>query len=328
MQWLDKHWYRQGLTGLMLLLMPLSWLYQSLMRIRRWCYLRGYFTSTKMPHPVIVVGNLSVGGTGKSPMVLALVQLLKQQGCKPGIVSRGYGGSNCKTTEALLVTQDIDADVCGDEAKMLAERSQVPVVVCRDRVKAARECLHHDVDVIISDDGLQHYALQRDIEIIMMDNVRRLGNQYCLPSGPLREHVNRLLDGDFVVVTGGHANDKYSTQFTINDVVALSDSTHALHPSAFVGCTVHAVAGIGHPQRFFQTLRDIGVDVIEHAFEDHYVFSIDDFAFDDNYPIIMTEKDAVKCNHFANGKMYYLKVSVALNENFTDDFLRRTAHII
>ncbi|MCC5888442.1 MAG: tetraacyldisaccharide 4'-kinase [Gammaproteobacteria bacterium] len=247
--------------------------------------------------PVIVVGNLSVGGTGKTPMVLWLVNHLRQRGWRPGVVSRGYGGR--RREEPMMVTSASDCRQSGDEALLMARRTAAPVVVAADRVAAVRRLLQEDVDIVISDDGLQHYRLARDVEIVMIDGCRGLGNGRCLPAGPLREPPERLRGADLTVVTGNRAS---ACAAMAAPGMALRASG-LLQPDSLTPISlqqmpegpVHAVAGIGHPQRFFRTLEQLGCEVIEHPYPDHHVFRWQELDCMDDRPIVMTEKDMMRC---------------------------------
>ncbi len=245
--------------------------------------------------PVIVVGNISVGGTGKTPFVIWLANFLAAHGRRPGVVSRGYGGT---ASSPLSVTAATSAALAGDEAPLIALRTGLPVVVARDRPAGVQCLLEAGVNVVISDDGLQHHALARDLEIVMLDGARGLGNGRCLPAGPLREAPERLASVDLVVSLGDlRAADATIAHHVLTlqpvDFIGLDGSIHGLHdvPRG----PVHAVAGIGHPERFFLLLETLGFDLVRHPFADHHVFRSRELRFDDPLPIIMTEKDMVRC---------------------------------
>uniref|UniRef100_A0A486XGL5 Tetraacyldisaccharide 4'-kinase n=1 Tax=Rheinheimera sp. BAL341 TaxID=1708203 RepID=A0A486XGL5_9GAMM len=292
-------WYQQG--RIYWLLLPLSALYWLLSALRRALFRYGLKRQIKLPVPVIVVGNISVGGTGKTPFTLLLADLLRQQGWRPGIISRGYGA---RITQPVLVSKTSDARQVGDEPLLLAQTSDCPVVVCPDRVAAAQHLLaNSDCNIIISDDGLQHYRLARDIEIVLLDGHRGLGNGHLLPAGPLREGIWRLGQVDLVV-----ANSAAS---------ALADGVMLLQPTAAQSliskallspCAVSLVAGIGNPQRFENTVRTAGFSIQgRHYFTDHHQFIAADFDAIPG-PVLMTEKDAVKCRPFAQPDWYSLAV--------------------
>jgi len=292
---------------------PVSLLYQLGARWRKsWLIRRAYW---KPPVPLIVVGNITVGGTGKSPLVISLVNYLKSLGLKPGIVSRGYGGKTkhypveiCATTNSTEV---------GDEPLMIYHRTACPVVVDPDRVRAVKSLLeHHDCDVLVSDDGLQHYALGRDIEIAVIDGQRGLGNGLCLPAGPLREPASRLKEVDLVVINGDkNPVSSYCDKPTLEMRIVTTrlidlKSREPLSLEALDGIRVHAVAGIGRPERFFNSLKELGCALVPHQFPDHHSFTRADVSFDDDLPVIMTEKDAVKFNGQSpgDGQYWYLEV--------------------
>lgn len=293
--WYKKNWLNY-------LLLPLSWCYQSIMSIRRWCYQTRWFKSYRSPAPVIVVGNLTVGGTGKTPVVIELAKQLTNLGYKPGIVSRGYGG---KAPEyPFLVSNNADVNFSGDEPKLIAKRTNCPVVVDPKRPRAAQFLLNNfSCDIVLSDDGLQHYAMDRDVEIVVQDSQRGNGNSFCLPAGPLREPIKRLASVDYVLT---------KLQPNVDTVYQLNNPEKTLELKDF--SKVHAVAGIGNPNKFFNLLRDNGVEVIEHPFPDHHRFRAKDLAFNDDLPIIITEKDAVKCDAISAPNCWVLAISVTLPE--------------
>ncbi len=283
------------------LLLPLAWLYGLLTAIRRLLFRLGLKPQHKLAAPVIVVGNISVGGTGKTPFTLLLCQLLQQQGWQPGIVSRGYGA---RISTPTLVKPDASAGAVGDEPLLLAQHSGCPVVVCPDRVAAAQYLLAHtNANIVISDDGLQHYALARDIEIVLIDGSRGLGNGQLLPAGPLREGAWRLKQADLVVANSQSvAQADGVMQLTAAAAKALTGEA-TLTPGP-----VTLVAGIGNPQRFERTALAAGFSITARRyFTDHHKFSAADFAGICG-PVLMTEKDAVKCRHFAAPDWFSLGV--------------------
>jgi tetraacyldisaccharide 4'-kinase len=314
---LAEGWYGQG--RLPWWCWPLAALYGAVMRLRRGLYRRGWLRSEKLPVPVIVVGNLTAGGTGKTPLTIALAGALHARGRRPGVVSRGYGGHR---REPLLLGERPLAAEVGDEP-CLIRASGVPVAVGRDRPAAARLLLEAGCDVLLADDGLQHYRLARDVEICVIDGVRRFGNRRLLPLGPLREPLSRLRDVDFRVCNGGAASDGEVPMRLEGDTVrALSDGRE--QPlAALRGQRVHAVAGIGHPRRFFDSLRAQGIEVIEHPFADHHAFAPAELEFGDDLPLLMTAKDAVKCRDFARDGWWSVPVRAVLPETFFDALLRR-----
>lgn len=308
--WLINSWYRPSVLNW--LLRPLSWLYRVTTWLRRQAYRCGVFKTTSLPVPVIVVGNISVGGSGKTPFVIWLAQYLKNQGWQPGIISRGYGGK--AEQYPCAVQHDSLALQVGDEPLLLHRRTQCPVVVAPDRVAAAKQLLTETAcNIIITDDGLQHYRLQRDLEFVIIDVKRGLGNQACLPAGPLREPISRLKTVTFVIQHGEPNNTELDMQLQIHNALQLQDETSQKPLSEFSTTPIHAVAGIGHPQRFFDQLKQQGLTVIAHAFKDHHAYTETDFQFADSFPILMTEKDAVKCQGFATENMWYVPAEAKLS---------------
>lgn len=301
------------------LLRPFGVVFHQLARFRRWRLESGE-KQWRPPVPVIVVGNINIGGTGKSPLVLWLVERLRERGYLPGVVSRGYGGRASRYP--LRILGSTSPRESGDEALMIARRSGCPVVVDPDRVAAAKHLLAEtECNLIISDDGLQHYRLQRDVEIAVVDGTRGLGNGRCLPAGPLREPPQRLTEVDFVVVNGMPLRSLpcQSHAMTLSPSAYRNLATgEVLQPEAFTASIVHGVAGISHPIRFFDTLRGLGHEVIEHPFADHYEFRPHDLVFEDDHAVIMTEKDAVKCREIASGQtnLWYLEVTAELADDF------------
>ncbi|MFT7243068.1 MAG: subfamily B ATP-binding cassette protein MsbA [Candidatus Azotimanducaceae bacterium] len=314
-------WYNK--TSWTRLLSPLSWVFTKVSTLRR-----HRIKPWHSPVPVIVVGNINVGGTGKTPLVVWIAEQLEANGHKPGIVSRGYGGKSRQYP--LAVNRYSDTAEAGDESVMLARKTECPIVVDPDRCRAVQYLLEeYDCDVVISDDGLQHYALGREVEIAVVDAKRGLGNGLCLPAGPLREPPARLAEVDIVVVNGDAKIDltvPYMRMLIeVNGILRLSESIgESAKPE---GLTVHGVAGIGHPERFFDTLKQLGYEVIEHRFDDHHLFKLTDLTFGDSLPVIMTEKDAVKCRQLGTDQIHhnfwYVDVSVAPDENFLPKLLSK-----
>jgi tetraacyldisaccharide 4'-kinase len=303
-------------TWLTLLLTPLSWLFSAVVALRRVLYKAGVLRSERLRVPVIVVGNISVGGTGKTPLVLWLAAQLHNSGLRPGIISRGYGGTN-KSPRA--VQPGSNAAQCGDEPVLLARHSHCPVWIGRDRVAVAHALLatHPDCNIILSDDGLQHYRLARDAEIAVIDGARGLGNGLLLPAGPLREPPSRLDEVDAVVVRGPAtqiAPPRHAMTLQPAGLRNLRDANRRVDANHFNGLRVHAVAGIGNPQQFFDTLTRIGVAHTSHAFADHHAFTAADLTFSDCDAIVMTEKDAVKCEAFASDKHWALQVDARMDK--------------
>ncbi len=323
-------WYNPS-GGWTLSLKPLSSLFTFFAERRKQRYLCSSRWSP--PVPVIVVGNISVGGTGKTPLVAALVKALQEKGYRPGIISRGFGAVS--GDYPMLVTSASDPSEVGDEPVMLARQLDVPLVVDVDRVKAAQYlCSQTDCNLIIADDGLQHYNLQRHIELLVLDGERLLGNRLCLPAGPLREPQERMNSVDMILVNTnsmpvsmkvaevesslgrnllGRKEQKELYYFSLEPsmpVRVTGSSQQAPEPGR-----VHGVAGIGNPERFFNTLRSLGFDVIAHPFPDHHAFISEDISFNDDLPVIMTAKDAVKCSGFADERHWYLPVTTHLPDS-------------
>ncbi|MEM9057227.1 MAG: tetraacyldisaccharide 4'-kinase [Pseudomonadota bacterium] len=308
--WLQKLWYSGSPVGL--LLVPLGWLFRGAVAARRWLFRRGWLASSHPGVPVVVVGNVTVGGTGKTPLVLWLVETLRRHGYQPGVISRGYGA--VRLTEPRLVTADAPVEAVGDEPLLIARRTGAPVVVFPDRLAAARLLLTQGVDVIVADDGLQHYRLARDVELAVIDGERGLGNRRCLPAGPLREPPARLREVDAVVVNGGKkASGRIAMALEFGEARALhGEETRPL--SSFRGQAVHALAGIGNPGRFFRQLEAAGLNVAGHAFPDHARIDAAALAFSDGAPVLMTEKDAVKCPPMSERRYWYVPVDARLGE--------------
>ena len=308
-RWLERRWYAPGPAPL--LLRPLAHLYGALSagRARR---LRA--VAQPVGVPVVVVGNISVGGTGKTPLTLWLIERLREWGWRPGVVSRGYGGR--APHYPWLVDVHGDPSHSGDEPLLIAQRGRCPVVVDPDRVAAARLlAARGDVDIIVSDDGLQHYRLHRDLEICVVDGRRGLGNGALLPAGPLREPASRLDRVDLIVVNGEGWSRDGALRMQLRTVALRPLGEGEGQPlSAFAGRAVHAVAGIGDPERFFATLRAAGLQVNAHPFADHHAYRPLDLAFGDELPVLMTEKDAVKCAAFADARMWTLPVVAELSQ--------------
>ena len=319
---LESAWYGVGRTPWWTV--PLALLYGALSGLRRVFYRTGLLRSVRLPVPVVVIGNLTAGGTGKTPVTIAIADSLRRRGYRPGVVSRGYGGSQ---REPVLLGESPDPAVVGDEP-CLIRASGVAVAVGRERPAAAKLLIEAGCDVVIADDGLQHYALARDIEICVIDGVRRFGNGRLLPAGPLREPLSRLEQVDFRICNGGAvAPGDIPMQLQGGQIRALVDGQEK-SLADFAGQEVHAVAAIGHPQRFFASLRAQGVEVIEHAFPDHHAFMRSELAFNDDRAVLMTEKDAVKCLSFAQAHWWAVPVRAVLPQAFFDELderLRRVA---
>ncbi len=303
-------WYRGA--GWLWLLRPLELLFRLVSGLRRWLYRRGLLPTYRAPVPVVVVGNITVGGTGKTPVVIALLEALQARGLKPGVVSRGYGAG--EGDYPRLVRPDSDPTSAGDEPLLIARRTGVPVVIDPDRPAALRRLLEEGgIDIVLSDDGLQHYALERDMEIAVVDAQRGLGNGFCLPAGPLREAPARLASVDYVLYRGSESVED-GVYYRSRDWVNLrTGESRSLEAFAAVGELV-AIAGIGQPQQFFDSLRDLGLTFGEQVFADHHAYGPGDFAALAGRTILMTEKDAVKCAEFAGSEAWYLRIDAVLPE--------------
>lgn len=316
--WLQRIWY-DGTSGYRFLL-PLSALYWTVIGIRRLLYRTGMLPSRKPAAPVVVVGNVTVGGTGKTPVAVWLVGELRRRGFRPGIVSRGYGGS--RSPSSMRVDGASDPALVGDEPVLLAMRTGVPVVVDANRLRAADMLVDDGCDLVIADDGLQHYRLGRSYEICVVDGSRGLGNRHLLPAGPLRETVDRMKEVDQVLLNGQRRGDQGMLsvveqnaivfELVPGDAVRLDGSL--VRPLArFSGTTVHAIAAIGNPARFFDMLRTFGIQVIEHPMADHAKLSAADLDFGDRFPVLMTEKDAVKLGRSGDDRLWKIPVDVEID---------------
>ncbi|MGB0893619.1 MAG: tetraacyldisaccharide 4'-kinase [Parashewanella sp.] len=317
--WYQGHW-------LQWLLWPFSWLFALVSGLRRTSFKLGISKQQNFSVPIIIVGNITAGGSGKTPMVIYLIELLRSKGFTPGVVSRGYGAD---IDDVLMVSDKHSAKDVGDEPAMIFARTKVPMVVGAKRVNAAKRLLKEsNVDVIISDDGLQHYALTRDIEIAIIDGERQLGNEKLIPAGPLRESKHRLSSVDFVVVNGVRSDKhQYLMKLQPSDPICLdvTEPSQQLEPST----SLVAMAGIGNPQRFFNTLQQLGFHVdSQHAFADHQAYKHRELAaLAVNKPLIMTEKDAIKCKGFAEGNWWYLPVNAELPSNFDNILIDKLTQI-
>ena len=310
--WLEARWYSQEPAPL--LLRPLAALHGFAAAARRRALSAG---AVKLGLPVIVVGNISVGGTGKTPFTPWLVERLREWGWKPGVISRGYGGR--APEYPLRVTAETDAALCGDEPALMARRLRCPVAVAPDRVAAAKLLMASgEVDILVADDGLQHYRLHRDLEICVVDSARGVGNGALLPAGPLREPPARLNEVDVVVMNGPASpaqSRKPALEMLLRPGAARSvqgERQQALQ--TFQGGRVHALAGIGNPERFFTQLEAQGLSIVRHAFADHHRYTAGDIDFGDGLPALMTEKDAVKCLRFAGPQHWYVPVDAQIGE--------------
>lgn len=314
-------WYKK--SGLAYLLVPFSWLFRFL------CFVRYHYQIKRQRRfsvPIIIVGNISLGGTGKTPLVMWLVNQLAKKNFKVAVIMRGYRAHNQQPT---LVKKSDEALDKGDEPLLLARKINSPVVIGKDRVQAINYLLQQfpKTNLIICDDGLQHYKLARDVEIALIDGIRRLGNGFCLPAGPLRESPKRLNQVDFIVTNGKALNNEWQmqTQFSEN-IYSVTDPKKVEPLASFAGKRVHAVAAIGHPERFFLMLKEKNIEVIKHAFPDHYYFKKEDLLFEEKLPILMTEKDSVKCQNIAPPNSWWVGLQISLPELFIEKLLEKIPH--
>jgi tetraacyldisaccharide 4'-kinase len=316
---LQRVWYEREAQWLSLALLPLSWLFGCVVACRRAAYRLGLLRRVRVARPVVVIGNVTVGGTGKTPFTIWLATLLQAKGVRVGIVLRGYGGLSKHWPRD--VSGDSPAEEVGDEAVLLAQRTGAIVVAGPDRVAAAQRAIECGAEIVLSDDGLQHYRLARDREIVVIDGRRGVGNRQLLPAGPLREPVSRLAQADLRVVSwrDGSARTLTPVAATIQACARLSSAIALVGPEtrpleSFKGARVHAVAAIGHPQQFFAALQQFGIEVAPHPLPDHARLAAGDIRFPDDLPVLMTEKDAVKCVRFADHRHWAVRMDVMVSE--------------
>ncbi|UZJ61929.1 tetraacyldisaccharide 4'-kinase [Pseudomonas sp. KU26590] len=312
-------WY-QGHPALALL-RPLECLYRRVVNRKRARFLAGQGDIYTAPVPVVVVGNITIGGTGKTPLILWMIDHCRARGLRVGVVSRGYGAKPPSLPWRVLPQQA--AEHAGDEPLLIVNRTGVPLMIDPDRSQAVRALLAEEpLDLILSDDGLQHYRLNRDLELVLIDAVRGLGNRRCLPAGPLREPVERLQSVDALLYNGASADreDGFAFQLKPSALVNLLSGERRPVDHFPPGTQIHAVAGIGNPQRFFNTLEGLHWRPVPHAFADHAVFSAQALLFTPALPVVMTEKDAVKCVSFAASDWWYLAVEAVPSPAFVSWF--------
>lgn len=320
-------WY-QGHPALFLL-WPLEQLYRWIVQRKRARFINGGSATYRAPVPVIVVGNITVGGTGKTPLILWLIEQCRAQGLRVGVVSRGYGARPAHFPWTVKATDS--AEQAGDEPLLIVQRSGVPLVIAPERAQAVQQLLaDHPVDIILSDDGLQHYGLARDLELVLIDAARGLGNQRCLPMGPLREPVERLQSVDAVLLNGAQHDSAsgFAMQLQPTELVHVRSGRRESFNYFPAQQKMHAVAGIGNPQRFFKTLEGLNWQPIAHAFADHAEFTLQDLQFADDLPVVMTEKDAVKCREFAADNCWYLQVAAQPSPAFASWFAEQLKRLL
>jgi tetraacyldisaccharide 4'-kinase len=325
-QRLTELWYAPARPSL---LQPLGWLYAGVMRVRRALYGAGVLRTVRPAAAVVVVGNLTVGGTGKTPLTVWLAAALEARGRRVGIVSRGYGRRD-SGVQAVTVTSDWRS--VGDEPLLLARRSGCVTVVAQDRAAGAAALIAQGVDVVVADDGLQHLRMARDCELVVVDGARGFGNARVLPAGPLRESLAQLAQADLIIVNGAAehpslaglpADRTLTMQLAAGDAVRVDGQGGARPLSQFRGQRVHAVAGIGNPARFFRALRAQGIEPIEHPFPDHHPYAEQDLAFGDAAVVLMTQKDAVKCAGFADARLWYVPVTAQFSDHDAQQLVHR-----
>ena len=308
---IQQHWRTP--TAVSLALTPFSLVYGLVTKIRKAAYISGVLKTHRFDIPVVVVGNLTVGGTGKTPFVITLAERLKIRGWRPGIVSRGYRG---KVTEAEIVPADGDPHHFGDEPVLVARKTGLPVAVARRRAQSVEKLLNESVDIVISDDGLQHYAMARSAEIVMVDGIEGLGNGFLLPAGPLREPPARLASADIRVRRGGEASEgEYSVTAALGSARNLVSGEEA-SLDEFRDVPLAALAGIHRPERFFDLLRQHGLTISAHPFPDHHQFCAADIPAE--MTVLMTEKDAVKCGRFASNRCWSVSQVTEIPEELID----------
>ena len=321
-RWVEAFWYRHSLYAV--LLQPLAWLFQAAVWLRILAFRIGLRKQVRLPVPVVIVGNLTVGGTGKTPVVIWLADCLTRAGYRPGIVSRGYGGH--RRGDAVAVTATSDPDEVGDEPIVIARRTACPVWVARNRARAAQILVEQGADIILADDGLQHYGLWRDFEIVVIDGARGLGNGRMLPAGPLREPAARLREVDLVLINGQGNDAIAGHRFRLVADGALNLDGRHRPLSEFSGRQVWAVAGIGNPAGFLQTLEAAGIVSQVLPVPDHGRVSLAELQASDRRPVLMTEKDAVKYVGLCDQDVWYVPVHVEIASKDVESML--TAQVI
>ena len=317
-QQLTDLWYKS--VGVLWILWPIEIIYVLFVNIRRTLYRLNMFPTYRAPCPVIVVGNITVGGSGKTPVVIELARSLRNRGLKVGVISRGYGGK--RRSQPFIVNRDTETLECGDEPILIYSKANCPVAVHSSRSRAAELLIEKfRPDLILSDDGLQHYGLVRDLEIVMIDDHRDLGNRHCLPLGPLREPQERLEQADIVLRRGG--TTKMSVRYLTGEWKQLKYSdTNANTPNQFPSSSpVHAIAGIGQPEQFFSMLEDMGLEITRFSYADHHKYQQSDFDKHAGNVVVMTEKDAVKCKDLDIFDAWFIEITAALPDEVIERIL-------
>jgi len=332
---LNRQYYKK--SSWILILLPLSFIYFLIIFFRNLAYKAGIFKSIKLDVPVVIVGNITIGGTGKTPLVIWLIEELIKKGKKPGLICSGYN-SNAKSPQEVFMDSQV-SDV-GDEALMIKLRFQkrhnidIPVFVGKKKVQVGQMLLksYSDVDILISDDGLQHYELKRDFEIVVVDGDRKFGNGFLIPAGPLREVTARVNEVDALVLNGPTENWPDENKKLIYRMSCFSDTlANCLHSNRISDLDVLergivAITGIGNPERFFEQLNSVGLTDIEFQkviFNDHHLFTESDFKDYVDMDIIMTEKDAVKCKNFAQENFWYIPIYTDVDEKLLTKLIKK-----
>ena len=309
----NRIWYENHPASYFLL--PASWLYSLVVKLRNILYASGFFETHYVSVPVIIVGNITAGGSGKTPFVIWLSKYLSENGYTPGVISRGYGRkSNLKVQQ---IRHDSDPEFVGDEPILIARRTGMPVAVASDKYEAANQLVNiANCDVLICDDGLQHLAIGRNLEIAIIDGDREFGNNHLLPAGPLREPVSRLTTVDMLISKSKKYQNSHLMNYEYGGLVQLTNPGNNISIEKFKNQEIHLVSGIANPDRFHAFFKDHHINVTKHIFPDHYNYRVEDINFDDDKPIVMTEKDAIKCAKFARDNMWYLPVKVRFDDVF------------
>ena len=319
--WKDRNPLAYGLW-------PISMFYSTAVELRRLGYSSGLFAVEHFNFPTIVIGNLTVGGTGKTPLTIWAVNFLKECGYSPGVISRGYGRQD--PWRSRMVTQDSTPEEVADEPLLIMRQTNAPVAVANKRSDAIRMLMREsDCDIIVSDDGLQHLSISTDLKVVLIDGQERFGNNFCLPAGPLRESSRHISAFDLVIVNGQGQANEYSMICSFTEAVNLLDKSQTRSMDSFVGENVTAVAGIRNPERFFDMLKQQGIESVNHPFADHHDFIPSEFEqIPTDRPVLMTEKDAVKCEQFAGPDWWYIGLEAKPEASFQEVFVRSVEKIM